>query len=310
MKYKDYYEVLGVDRTATLDEVKKAYRKLAHLYHPDVSKDAKGEEKFKEIAEAYATLKNTEKRADYDKIGRHKNGESFTPPPEWQAQYGSDASSFDDVDISDFFSAFRSGGSKRANSPVKGEDYSISVSVSLETVFHGGAIYVTVELPEYDQHGLPHRRPHTFRITIPKGAQEAQRMRLVGKGGPGRNGGQSGDLYAVLTIAPHTLFRLSGSDLYFDLPLSPWEAALGASIQIPTPGGNVELKVKSGTTSGQRLRLSKRGLSKVDGQFGDLYAVAQIQVPKEISQAEQDLYQQLSGLSSFQPRAHFNMEVK
>ncbi|MFZ6773892.1 DnaJ C-terminal domain-containing protein [Undibacterium sp. SXout7W] len=310
MKYKDYYEILGLDRSATLDDVKTAYRKLAHLYHPDISKDPKGEEKFKEIAEAYATLKNTEKRADYDMIGSHKEGENFTPPPAWQAQYNTNASSFDDVDISDFFSTFRSRGKTTAYSPAKGEDYSIPVSVPLETIFQGGAIDVSVELPEYDQHGLPHRRQHTFRITILKGAQEGQRLRLTGKGGAGRNGGQPGDLYAILTIASHHLFRVNGSDLYVDLPLSPWEAALGANIQIPTPGGNVELKITSGTSSGQRLRLSKRGLPKADGQTGDLYAVVQIQIPKEISKAEQDLYQQLSRTSHFQPRTSFDMELK
>ncbi|MFZ6769834.1 DnaJ C-terminal domain-containing protein [Undibacterium sp. Di26W] len=310
MKYKDYYQVLGITRNATLDDIKKAYRKLAHLYHPDVSKDPKGEDKFKEIAEAYATLKNAEKREEYDQIGSHSNGENFTPPPEWQAQYGANASSFDDVDISDFLNAFRSGGQRRTNSSVTGEDYSVAVSISLETVFNGGAADVSLELPELDQHGLPHRVPHTFRITIPKGAQEGQRMRLGGKGGPGHNGGKSGDLYAILTIAPHALFRLSGRDLYFDLPMAPWEAALGATIEIPTLGGKVELKVKPGTSSGQRLRLAKRGLPTADGKMGDLYAVAQIQIQKEVSEAEQDLYQQLSDISAFKPRAQFNKEAK
>jgi len=308
MKYKDYYQTLGIERSASTDDIKKAYRKLAHKYHPDVSKDPKGEEKFKEIAEAYATLKNTEKRQEYDDLGTRPDGESFTPPPEWQHQYGAGDSGFEDVDISDLLNAFRSGGfsngskNRHANRPSPGDDYSVNVSVSLENIYSGGATDVTVELPEFDKNGLPHRKPHTFRVNIPKGATEGQRLRLAGKGGPGRNDGKSGDLYVVLNIAPHSLFRVSGRDLFFDLALAPWEAALGAKIQIPTLGGKVELEVKPGTSSGQRLRLSKRGLPSQHGDAGDLYATTQIVVPKKTSVHEQQLYEQLAAASDFNPR--------
>jgi curved DNA-binding protein len=310
MKYKDYYQALGIERTASLDEIKKAYRKLAHQYHPDISKDPQGEEKFKVIAEAYATLKNPEKRDEYDKLGQRPAGEDFAPPPEWQQQYGAGASAFDDVDIADILRAFRSSGRARASHPAPGDDYAVPVSVSLEDVYHGSEVDVAVELPEVDAHGLPHRVKRTFRVAIPKGATDGQRLRLGGKGGPGHDGGKAGDLYVVLGIAAHPLFRRNGNDLVLDLPLAPWEAVLGATVKVPTPGGEVELKVKPGTRAGQRLRLAGRGLAAAKGDPGDLYAVVQVVVPKTASQAEQDLYQQLAAASDFAPRSHFNKETK
>lgn len=316
MKYKDYYKSLGVERTASTAEIKKAYRKLAHQYHPDVSKDPKGEEKFKEVAEAYATLKDADKRQEYDNLGKRPAGESFAPPPEWQQRYGASASAFDDVDLSDILNAFRSDGRgdgrgrERASVPLPGEDYAVTVPVSLETIYSGGATDVAVDVPEYDQHGLPHRVSRTFRVTIPKGAAQGQRLRLSGKGGAGRNGGKPGDLYVVLTIAAHPLYRISERDLYFDLPLAPWEAVLGATVEIPTLGGAVELNIKPGTSSGQRLRLSKRGLQSADGIAGDLYAVVQIMVPKKVSRREQELYEQLAAASDFKVRKHFKKGAK
>ncbi len=306
MKYKDYYKALGVERTATADQIKKAYRKLAHQYHPDVSKDPKGEEKFKELAEAYATLKSADKRREYDSLGQRTAGENFTAPPEWQQQYGANASAFDDVDISDILNAFRSGRSRSSRSsakvPVQGDDYETSLTVSLEKIFSGGEADLSAELPEYDEHGLPHRVSRTFRLTIKKAAEEGQRMRLAGKGGPGRNGGKSGDLFVVLHIAPHPLFRVDGRDLYFDLLLTPWEAVLGAAITIQTLGGEVELQVKPGTLSGQNLRLTGRGLHRADGSAGDLYSVVKIVTPQKVSKKEQELYAQLAKLSEFEPR--------
>lgn len=316
MKYKDYYQALGVDRAASDDDIKKAYRKLAHRYHPDVSKEPKAEEKFKEIAEAYATLKDPEKRQEYDNLGRHPAGAEFNVPPEWQQRYGDGSSVFDDVDLADILNAFRGGGRAegrgrgRASFPIPGENYEVTVSVPLEKIYSGGDTDVTVELPEYDEHGLPHRVPHTFRVTIPKGATEGQRLRLAGKGGPGRNGGKPGDLYIVLHIAPHPLYRVSGRDLYLDLPLAPWEGVLGAAVEIPTPGGPVELNIKPGTSSGQRLRLARRGLPSPGGGAGDLYAVTRIEVPSKVGKREQELYEQLAAASDFNPRKHFKEGAK
>ena len=238
MKYKDYYQALGVERTATADEIKKAYRKLAHQYHPDISKDPAGEEKFKTVAEAYKTLKDPEKREEYDQLGRQAPGQNFTPPSDWQQRYGARAGGFDDVDLSDLFNNFGGGGGAgrpRAQRPVAGEDYDVAVSVSLEKIYTGGETDVTVELPEYDAHGLPHRVSRTFRVTLPKGSTDGQRLRLGGKGGPGRNGGKAGDLYIILRLTAHPLYRVSGRDLYLDLPLAPWEAVLGGPVQIRSP---------------------------------------------------------------------------
>jgi curved DNA-binding protein len=306
MKYKDYYQTLGIERSATLDEIKKAYRKLAHKFHPDVSKDPEGEEKFKEIAEAYATLKNPEKRQEYDDLGKRPAGENFAPPPEWQQEYGAGGANFDDVDLADLLNAFRSGGHTRSRSetrrPVPGDDYSVSVTVTLEQVSRGGETDVAVELPEYDSNGLAHRVARTFRVTIPKGAGEGQRLRLGGKGGPGHNGGPPGDLYVILNLASHPLFRVSGRDLLFDLRLSPWEAVLGTTVEIPTLGSKLELKVKPGTSSGQRLRLAKRRLPAQQGEAGNLYAIVHIVVPKTITEKERELLEQLAKVSEFKAR--------
>lgn len=310
MKFKDYYQTLGVDRSASAEEIKQAYRKLAHQYHPDVSKDVKGEEKFKEIAEAYATLKDPDKRKEYDSLGSRPAGASFTPPPDWQQHFGAGASYFDDIDLADMLSAFTSSrtgnGRARGNVPVSGKDYEVTVQVTLEQAFNGGEVDVHAEIPEYDQYGVIHRVPRTFRVTIPKGAVDGQRLRLPGKGGQGLHGGRQGDLYIVLALQPHPLYRINGRDLYLDLPLAPWEAVLGAAVEIPTLAGPVELNVKPGTTAGQRLRLARRGLPASDGSVGSLYAVVQIEVPRTVGARERGLYEQLASASSFNPRRHFN----
>jgi curved DNA-binding protein len=314
MKFKDYYQTLGVERTASDAEIKKAYRNLAHKYHPDVSKDPKGEEKFKEVAEAYATLKDPEKRDEYDRLGARPAGENFSPPPDWQQQYGASESYFDDVDLADILSAFtssrRRGGRGPENFPMPGQDYEVAVSVSLEQVYQGAEVDVRVELPEYDQQGVIHRVPHTFRITIPKGATDGQRLRLPGKGGKGLNGGKPGDLYVVIKLLPHPLYRLSDHDLYMDLPLTPWEAVLGAKIEVPTLGGTVELNIRAGTTAGRRLRLAKRGMPSQDGTAGDLFAIVRIDVPKAPTAHERELFEQLAAVSSFNPRQHMKEGAK
>jgi len=312
MKFKDYYEALGVERTATLADIKKAYRKLAHKYHPDVSAEPDSEAKFKDVAEAYATLKDPEKREAYDNLGKHPAGESFTPPPDWQQHFHTGDAGLEDVDLADLFAAFgRSGGAgsggghRRQSFPVPGQDYEIAAPVTLEQIHRGDEIELSAELPEYDANGLAHRVPRTFRITIPKSAANGQRLRLAGKGGPGFNGGRAGDLYVSLVLQPHPLYRPDGRDLYIDLPLTPWEAVLGASVHVPTLAGTVELSVKPGTTAGQKLRLAKRGLASADGNIGALYAVVRIEVPKTVGAREHELLEQLAAASNFNPRKHF-----
>lgn len=308
MKYKDYYQILGVDRDASADEIKKAYRRLAHEYHPDVSKDPKAEERFKEIGEAYGTLRDPEKRREYDSLGRRAPGESFAPPPGWQQHFGAGANAFDDVDLADILSAFtsgrRSGRGTRGNVPTPGQDYEVGAQVSLEQLYRGDEIDVSVQIPEHDARGMPRRVPRTFRVRLPRGTRAGHKMRLAGKGGPGHHGGRPGDLYVVLDVQPHPIYRISGRDLYMDLPLTPWEAVLGAKVEVPTLGGTVELTIRPGTTSGQRLRLAGRGLPQSDGTAGDLYAVVQIEVPKTLTPRERELYEQLAAASGFNPRAH------
>jgi curved DNA-binding protein len=325
MKYKDYYAILGVARDADEAAIKKAYRKLAHKYHPDVSKDPGGEEKFKAAAEAYATLKDKDKRAAYDQLGRHQPGEEFRPPPDWGggAQGGQGTQGFEDIDLSDLFAHFAAGGAPRGRAgphgqmpPIPGENYEVTAHITLEDAFAGTLVDLDLSVPEYDGSGQVRRVARKFKARIPKGATDGQRLRLRGKGGKGLNGGPDGDLYLNIALHPHALFRASGHDLYVDLPLAPWEAVLGASVEVPTLGGAVQLKVPPGTQAGRKLRLGGRGLPKpphAQGQgdgAGDLYALVQIVVPGTATDKERALYQQLADEAAFNPRGHFEQGVK
>ena len=313
MKYKDYYEILGVKRGAGADEIKKAYRKLAQKYHPDVTKDPAGEEKFKEIGEAYETLKDPEKRAAYDQLGSYRPGEDFRPPPGWDSQFGDAGYSFEDLDLADLFAGlgggrFRSGPGGQMRMP--GQDYEVTARVSLEDAYRGTEVELNLSVPEFDDKGHVRRVARTFKVRVPRGATDGQRLRLAGKGGKGLNGGRDGDLYLNIALNPHPLYRVTGHDLYLDLPLAPWEAALGGAVEVPTLGGAVQLKVPPNTRAGQQLRLSKRGLPRPGGGEGDLYAIVQIVVPAAASERERELYTQLAAGSTFNPRAHFQQEVK
>ncbi|MBS1217365.1 MAG: DnaJ protein [Proteobacteria bacterium] len=310
MKYKDYYSILGVDRSATTDAIKKAYRKLAHRYHPDVSEDPEGEEKFKALAEAYETLKNPEKRAAYDQLGRHQPGQDFQPPPGWGPQHGDSQFAFDDADLADLFAGF-SGGRQPGGGAIRmpGQDYEVTAQISLEQAYSGTEVELNLTVPEHDAQGQLHRVPRSLKVRIPKGATDGQRLRLAGRGGKGFNGGRDGDLYLQVKLQPHTVFRVSGHDLYLDLPLAPWEAVLGATIDVPTLGGTVRLKVPPHTQAGQQLRLSGRGLPRPHGKEGDLFAIAQIVVPATATDVERGLFEQLAKESTFNPRARLQQEM-
>ena len=261
MKYKDYYSIFGVKRDASPAEIKKAYRKLARKYHPDVSKEANATERFKEIAEAYQTLSDPEKRAAYDQLGQQQPGQDFKPPPAWQKQYGDTSFAFDDIDLSDLFAGLRGSrhrtGQGSGSMAMPGQDYEVSVPITLEEAYRGTEVDLDLNMPEYDEHGVPHRAPHAFKARVPRGATDGQRLRIPGKGGKGLNGGRNGDLYLNILLHPHALFRVSGHDLYLDLPLAPWEAVLGTSIEVPTLGGPVRLKIPPGTRAGRQLRLPR-----------------------------------------------------
>jgi curved DNA-binding protein len=315
MKYKDYYKTLGVERSASADDIKKAYRKLAHKFHPDISREANAKEKFQEVGEAYETLKDAEKRAAYDELGSaYQPGQDFRPPPDWGAAHGDGQAAFDEMDLADLFASLsgkRHGGRAHSgNFPIPGQDFEVAAEITLEQAAHGTQFDVNLSVPEPGADGFMRRVPRSFKARIAKGASEGQRLRLPGKGGKGLNGGRDGDLYLIIHLRPHPLFRASGHDLYVDLPLAPWEAALGATVEVPTLHGAVHLKVPAGTRSGQKLRLARRGLPNPREGVGDLYAVAQIVMPAVLSEHERKLMQQLADGSTFDPRRHFKEVAK
>jgi len=314
MQYKDYYAILGLARGASDEQIKRAYRKLARKYHPDVSKEAGAEEKFKEVAEAYQTLKDPDKRAAYDQLGSHRSGEEFRPPPDWQQHWQAGAAdapfSAEQMDLSDLFAHLGAGMRAGARAAMPGQDFELSVPITIEEAYGGTEIDLDLNIPEYDEHGRLRRVPHAFKARIPKGATDGQRLRIAGKGGRGINGARNGDLYLDISLRAHPLYRATGHDLYLDLPLAPWEAVLGTAVEVPTPAGRVRLKIPAGTQAGQHLRLPRRGLPKPKGGQGDLYAIVQIVVPGHAGEPERALYQQLAAAASaFEPRAHLAQEA-
>lgn len=292
MKYKDYYETLGVPRDADIDQIKKAYRKLARTHHPDMSKAPDAEAHFKDVAEAYATLKDTAKRAAYDELGHPKAGAEFAPPPNWRQDFSANGEAFQDLDLADLLASLGRGqrGAASATMPRKGRDYESAVTITLADARRGSIVNLNLA----DASG-----ERTLEVTIPPGVRQDQKLRLRGKGGKGHNGASDGDIYLHISLAPHTVFRPDGLDLYFDLALAPWEAALGTEVEVPTLDGSVLLTVPAGTRSGRKLRLRGRGLA--DGR-SDIYAIVHIDVPTTLTDSERTLYQELARISHFNPR--------
>ena len=309
MKYKDYYAVLGVARGASDEEIKKAYRKLARKYHPDVSKESNTKERFQEVAEAYETLKDKEKRAAYDGLGSFDPGQDFRPPPDWQERYSSGgADDLGGIDLSDLFASLgrRGGpGAHRGDIPLPGEDYEVTVQLGLDEAMHGTEVALDLTMRTVGKDGRIERTPMNIKARIPQGVTDGQKLRLRGKGGAGFNGGRAGDLYLNISLRPHPLFRVSGRDFYLEVPVAPWEAALGAEIEIPTLTGRVALKITAGSKGGQRLRLAGKGMPNPQGAAGDLYAVLGIAMPGTLSEQERKLFEELRAASNFNPRAHF-----
>jgi curved DNA-binding protein len=319
--FKDYYQTLGVARTATPEEIKQAFRKLARIHHPDVAKNkTTGEAKFKEINEAYEVLGDAEKRKRYDELGANWDNPAAAagaagpgPGGRRRARPGSDFE-FGGTGYSDFFESFF-GGSRDGYSSFRGagmpddesgepyghagRDVEADLSVTLEEVLHGSRRKVTLRRP-----GAPGEaeRTDSYNVKIPAGVHEGQRIRLAGQGSAGGGGGEAGDLYLRVRLALHPDFTVQGSDLYFDLDLAPWEAVLGTSVALPTLDGPTNLKVPAGTAAGTRLRLRGLGLPREEGGRGDLYTTARIQVPATVPAAERPLWEKLSAESSFKPR--------
>jgi len=316
MEYKDYYKILGVSRDAKEDDIKKAYRKLARKYHPDVSKEANAEEQFKTVQEAYEVLKDAKKRAAYDQLGSHwQSGQEFKPPPNWQGFGGFDgASGFEDLgagggDFSDFFASIFGGGRAKQSGfhhakhdfSQRGNDEYAKININLEEAFRGGAKTVHLQVPEVGAHGQMHMKRRTLKITIPKGIVSGQQLRLAQQGSPGIGKAPAGDLYLEIDISPHPIFSLQGRDIYLTLPVTPWEAALGAKVTVPTLGGPVELKVIAGTQAGQKLRLKGRGLPG-SPEAGDQYALLQIVTPPAQTDSQRALYEKMAQEMPFDPR--------
>jgi curved DNA-binding protein len=309
MQYKDYYKIMDLSRNATQEEIKRAYRKLARKFHPDVSKEHDAEAKFKELGEAYEVLKDPQKRAAYDKLGSNwKAGEEFRPPPNWDEGFefkgcgftGTDASAF-----SDFFEQlFGRAGFSQPNRGARGfgmqgQDSHAKIYINLEDSFEGATRNISLSAPEMDAHGHVQVRYRNLNIKIPKGIKPGQHIRLTGQGEPG-SGGKAGDLLLEIAFNKHSLYRISETDIYLDLPIAPWEAALGATIKVPTPDGNVDLKIPPNSHQGSKLRLKGRGLpAKTPGDF---FVVLQIALPPANSERAKTIYQQMQHELNFNPR--------
>ena len=313
MEYRDYYKVLGVARTATAEDIKKSYRRLARKYHPDVSKEKDAEQKFKELQEAYEVLKDPEKRAAYDQLGSDwKSGQQFRPPPDWASGFEFSGGArprgahvFEEGGFSDFFSSLFGGGSPfgaAGRHQQGGRDHHARIDVDLEEAFGGGTRTLDLKRPEVKPDGTPEVRSHTVRVAIPAGVSNGQLIRLAGQGEAAPGGGAAGDLYLEVHVRPHRLYQLDGRDVTLTLPVAPWEAALGATVTVPTLGGAVEMQVPPGAQSGQKLRLRGRGLP---GQpSGDAYVQLKVVLPPANSPEARALYENMRAtLAEFDPRA-------
>jgi curved DNA-binding protein len=317
MASPDFYQVLGVPRNADQDEIQRAYRKLARTYHPDVNSDPAAEDRFKEVSEAYDVLSDPETRRRYDAFGADfRQVPEDVDPDEWRRSraragagagagqtrggfggggFGDGGFSFGggDVDLDDLLGGIFGGRGGRRWGPIPGADQEAELELTVEEAYRGTHRTVTLA-------GDGTRR--SLEVTVPAGVTDGQRIRLAGQGGRGSDGARNGDLYLIVRIAPHPRYRLDGRDLYVELRIAPWEAALGTSVPVDTPGGEVKVKVPAGTSSGRRIRLRGRGLPSPKGKAGDLFAEVRIMVPSHLSRAERRLFEQLAAESDFDPR--------
>lgn len=307
MEFKDYYQVMGVARDATDAQIKQAYRKLARKYHPDVSKEKDAEARFKEVGEAYEVLKSPEKRAAYDQLGKdYRPGQDFKPPPNWDSGFEFSGAGSGDEAYSDFFDALfgaqaRAGRGRSRAHPGRGEDHHAKVLLDLQASLNGGTRSFTLRMPEIDAEGRLVSKERTLNVQVPKGILAGQQIRLAGQGAGAHGDGTPGDLYIEVEFQPDPLYRVDGRDLYLELPVAPWEAALGATVKTPTPGGNVELKIPSGSHAGSKLRLKGRGIPAP--QPGDFYVVLQIALPPADGDKARAAYAALAAAGAFNPRA-------
>ena len=313
MEYKDYYKILGIKKDASHDDIRRSYRKLSRKYHPDVSKEKDAEQHFKEVGEAYEVLKDPQKRAAYDQLGSGwRPGQDFRPPPNWQQGFSFGGGGFTEGDaggFSDFFETLFGGryGSdsssrqSRTSFHMRGEDAHARISIDLEDSFHGATRTLTMSVPEVTADGRMQTREKTLQVKIPKGMTEGQQIRLQGQGGAPLGEGKPGDLYLEVAFRAHPHYRVDDKDLYLNLPIAPWEAALGAKIKVPTPAGVVDLQIPAGSNSGKSLRLKGRGLP--GNSNGDLYVLLQIVLPPAEGKKAQEIYRKMERELAFNPRA-------
>lgn len=326
MEFKDYYKIMGVARDASQDEVKRAYRKLARKYHPDVSKDPNAEIRFKELGEAYEVLKDPEKRAAYDQLGTNwKANQEFRPPPDWNAGFEFSGRGFPGdmggpggAQFSDFFESLfghgfrqgyggardRYGDGQGGGAPFQraGEDHHAKLLIDLEDSYTGATRAIVLKVPEVDAQGRVSAREHKLNVIIPRGVRARQHIRLAGQGAPGSRQGKPGDLYLEIEFRPHPHYRVDGADVYLDLPIAPWEAALGATVKTPTPDGVVDLKIPGNSGTGRKLRLKGRGIpGKIPGDF---FVVLQVVLPLAADDNAKGFYHGMAEqFKSFKPRA-------
>ncbi len=307
MEFKDYYRILGVEKAARADEIKKAYRKLARKYHPDVSKEPDAEKRMKEVNEAYAVLSDTEKRAAYDQLGsRWQTGQDFQPPPGWDAGFefsGDGAHRGQAADFSDFFASLfgRAGrDTGTGDYQMRGSDHHAKILIDLPDAYHGATRMITLRAAKLDASGRVVTEERTLNVQIPKGVKEGQHIRLAGQGSPGMGGGPTGDLYLEVQFGSDPRFRVEGRDVYESAPVAPWEATLGASVEVPTPSGSVQVKVPAGSQAGRKLRLRGRGIP--GNPPGDLYLVLEVVLPPADTDKARQIYQTMARELAFNPR--------
>ena len=314
MEFKDYYQIMGVKRDATQEEVKRAYRKLARKYHPDVSKEADAEARFKEVGEAYEVLKDPEKRAAYDQLGADwKAGQDFRPPPDWDQGFEFRGGGFTDADtagFSDFFESlfgrgFSRGGFGRTDFRARGQDTYAKVLIDLDDAYRGAVRTLTLKHSDFGADGRPRLQERTLNVRIPKGVRQGQHIRLAKQGEAGVGKGERGDLYLEVEFRPHPYYHVEAKDVFLELPVAPWEAALGATVKAPTPTGVVDLKIPAGSANGRKLRLKGRGIPA--RQPGDLYVVLQVALPAADSEASKAAYREMEKALSFNPRARLGV---
>jgi curved DNA-binding protein len=304
VEYKDYYKTLGLEKNASAEDIKKAYRKLVRKYHPDVSKHKDADEKTKEINEAYGVLGDAEKRAAYDQLGRgYQQGQEFRPPPDWGQQHGFEGASPEDM-FADLFAQFgrraRPGAAGRRTFQMPGEDIHAAITIDLRDAYTGTARQVGLRVPEHDPQGRVSMREKTLSVNIPKGVTAGQQLRLAGQGHPGIGGGPPGDLYLEIQFNPDPRFRVEGADVYQNVPITPWEGALGGNISVPTPSGQVEVTVPPNSQAGRKLRLKGRGIPAPTP--GDLYLILEVVLPPANTERARELYEQMARDLAFNPR--------